>query len=258
MSSYKLHKIQDFSNREIIDLLKYSLSLSGEPDELRKNYAPDYEYYEGNLFYLLKNGRYYNGAYYVLTTELGEYVGSAGWNQHDRHTALVMTRMYVNPLHRTSYILGLEVLPKILNDVKKYKRIWMTMNHYNKSLYAWFLRKEQKENSGIANWPESYKKFSPLGIRVVNGVDQFVVEMVKGKYMTKEEKLALLIEGIAEISGTIKEEVSLTESTKLSDLKLDSLDIVELQMFYEDQTGTMIPDTTKPLVTVGDLLELLP
>lgn len=258
MSSYKLHKIHDSSNTEVIDLLKYSLVLKGEPNEIRKNYAPDYDYYEGNLFHMLKNGRYSQGAYYVLTTDKGEYVGSAGWNQHDKHTALVMTRMYVDINHRTSYILGRQVLPSILLDVKKYKRVWMTMNHYNKSLYAWFLRKEQKENSGIANWPESYKKFSPLGIRVVNGVDQFVVEMVKGKYMTKEEKLALLIEGIAEISGTIKEEVLLTESTKLSELKLDSLDIVELQMFYEDHTGTMIPDTTKPLVTVGDLLELLP
>lgn len=258
MDSTKIYRIQDLSDEHTIGILRRGLDLPGEPNALRRNYSAEFSYDPANLFHQLAQGKYQNGCYYVVADHEDRYIGSAGWYHHDRHTALIMTRMYVSQEHRTSYILGNMVLPRILNEVRRYRRVWMTMNQYNKSLYTWFLRKEQRGNSGIANWPAAYNNFKPIGMKVVNGVDQFVVELIKGEGMTKDEKLALLIEGVAEITAQDRGAISLTEETPLADLKLDSLDIVELQMFYEDRTGTMIPDTTKPLVTVGDLLELLP
>jgi len=258
MDGLKIYKIQDLSNQLVNQILEQGLSDMNENPALERNYSPAYAYDHANLFYLLAQGRFQQGCYYVLTDKNDRYIGSAGWNHHDKITALVMVRMYVSKEYRSSYILGHTILPGIIKDVDRYRRIWMTMNQYNKSLYAWFLRKERTGNSGMANWPEIYNNFKPIGIRVVNSVDQFVVELDKGKYMTREQKLALLIEGIVELSNVVRSSLTMTQSTTVSELKLDSFDIVELQMFYEDKTGTMIPDSTKPLVTVGDLLELLP
>ena len=44
----------------------------------------------------------------------------------------------------------------------------------------------------------------------------------------------------------------------IDDLKIDSLDLVELQMEYEDQHSVEIPTVDYELVTVKDLINLLP
>lgn len=49
----------------------------------------------------------------------------------------------------------------------------------------------------------------------------------------------------------------LTEETTLDELDLDSLDVVELQMMYEEDHGVEIPDSYDPIITVGDLLKIL-
>jgi len=49
----------------------------------------------------------------------------------------------------------------------------------------------------------------------------------------------------------------LPDDTKLADLGLDSLDVVELEMAYEDETNTRLPDTTVPPITIRDLCDLL-
>lgn len=50
----------------------------------------------------------------------------------------------------------------------------------------------------------------------------------------------------------------LDRNMQLLDLKIDSLDAVELQMYYEEQTGLETKDPTNPVVTVGDLIDLMP
>lgn len=76
--------------------------------------------------------------------------------------------------------------------------------------------------------------------------------------MTRSEKMALLVANIAEIRGVSSGRVNLKESTQLTSLGLDSLDIVELQLFYEEQTGVMIPDSDRRISTIKDLLDILP
>jgi acyl carrier protein len=44
----------------------------------------------------------------------------------------------------------------------------------------------------------------------------------------------------------------------IGDLKIDSLDLVELQMEYEDQYSVEVPTVDYELVTVNDLIKLLP
>lgn len=72
--------------------------------------------------------------------------------------------------------------------------------------------------------------------------------------MTRAENLEFLINAIKQFSPTV---TSVSEHTVLSDIGLDSLDIVELQMYYEDKTKTQVADPTVPLITVKDLLDLL-
>lgn len=76
--------------------------------------------------------------------------------------------------------------------------------------------------------------------------------------MSNEEKMNLLVQGLKEITDTAVDLSTLTGSTRLSELKLDSLDIVELLMFYEEKTGRVVPDPTEEMKTLDDLLNLLP
>lgn len=74
--------------------------------------------------------------------------------------------------------------------------------------------------------------------------------------MIKKEKFILLKDLIYTLKN-VDQFVEIKESTLLKDLNLDSLDIVELQVMYEEKTGKEIADPDKPLLTVKDLLNLL-
>jgi acyl carrier protein len=74
--------------------------------------------------------------------------------------------------------------------------------------------------------------------------------------MSENEKLNLLSQFIIKIKRL--DNLELTLSTKLADLSLDSLDIVELQMMYEDSTGKQTVDPAEPILTVKNLLKLMP
>jgi len=77
--------------------------------------------------------------------------------------------------------------------------------------------------------------------------------------MNNDKKMELLKEGLQAISANGKVNVeSITGSTSLSSLGLDSLDIDELLMYYEEKTGKTVPDPSKDTKTVDDLLKLLP
>ena len=72
---------------------------------------------------------------------------------------------------------------------------------------------------------------------------------------TSAEKIEFLKKAIAESKGKVPDVI--TEDTKLLDIGIDSLDAVELQMYYEDATGKETIDTTSPVVTVKDLIDLM-
>lgn len=71
---------------------------------------------------------------------------------------------------------------------------------------------------------------------------------------TREEKLAFIKKNIEKLKGTSISDF--TEDTNLSDLGLDSLNAVELQMEYEEATGHELdPDAT--ITTVRSLVDLM-
>jgi acyl carrier protein len=71
--------------------------------------------------------------------------------------------------------------------------------------------------------------------------------------MTDSEKIEFIQTAISKL---MKKTLKLTPSDSLVDLSLDSLDIVELQMYYEETTGHEI-ESDNVIVTVGDLMAVM-
>ena len=71
--------------------------------------------------------------------------------------------------------------------------------------------------------------------------------------MTESEKIIFIELTIAKL---FKKTVNLKPSDNLLDLGIDSLEIVELQMYYEEATGIEI-DAESQLVTVQDLMVMM-
>ena len=173
-----IHTINDLSNHKVVDILKNGLSKITD-QKILSNYHPDYKTNAANLFYILEQGRYKNGKYFIITDDLDNYIASAGWNEYSADTALCLTRMYVSTKHRSSFVVGETILPKIFAETTQYSKLWITVNDYNKPLYNWFVRNEL--TSSMGNWPEIYKKFKPIGQKTVNYNVQHVVEYVRSK-----------------------------------------------------------------------------
>ena len=74
--------------------------------------------------------------------------------------------------------------------------------------------------------------------------------------MSDNDKINFLIAALKELKNLDIQ--NLTRDMKLVDLKIDSLDAVELQMYYEEQTGVETRDPTQAVNTVGDLIDLIP
>lgn len=69
----------------------------------------------------------------------------------------------------------------------------------------------------------------------------------------KLELLNLFVKDIKHLDSVV-----FNLNTTLSELDLDSLDIVELQLMFEEKIGVDTIDPTSPIVTVNDLLKLIP
>ena len=179
-----IHEIHDLSNEYVIDLMKDELAKVTDTDII-KNYHPDYIDTPGNLFHILSRGRYApgKGKYYVVEDN-GQYICSAGWNEYELEPsiALMLTRMYIVPEHRTKYIIGKYILPKALNEATKYDKVWMTVNKHNKMIYSWFERAAKNKQTTLYNdWPPIYRNFQPLGKKTIYYTTQYVVELKRGK-----------------------------------------------------------------------------
>ena len=170
-----IHEIHDLTNLYVTSLLKQGLSQIND-EQYVTNYHPDYSSNTGNLFYILKQGRYVKGKYYVLEED-GKFVCSGGWNEYESDIALMLTRLYITPEHRAKYHAGNYILPKALEETKGYKHIWITCNEYNKSIYHWFDRANKGKRTALFNdWPEIYRKFVPIGKRDIYYTEQYVAE----------------------------------------------------------------------------------
>ena len=71
--------------------------------------------------------------------------------------------------------------------------------------------------------------------------------------MTDAEKIKFIEDAILTF---MEKTIKLKPTDNLIDMSLDSLDIVELQMYYEEMTGHELnPDVT--IVTVSDLMAIM-
>lgn len=171
-----IYSIQDLSNIKIIELLKKEFSKISDVN-LIKNYHPDYDKFSGNLFYILANGRYKIGNYFIIE-ESNEYICSAGWNEYTDEIALLLTRAFVSAKYRRQYFLSKYLLPVMIEQSKQYSRLWITANEYNKTIYDAFCRLSLNKSAGLFDqWPNIYKNFVPIGVRTVYNTEQFVAEM---------------------------------------------------------------------------------
>ena len=172
----KIRTISDLSNHADVDFLKRGLSLVTE-EHLLVNYHPDYADNTGNLFYILKYGRFSNSSYYVMETDLGEFAGSAGWNPMDSNIALGLVRAYIPKQFRAQFLMAEHLLPKILEETANYSKLWITFNEYNLRIYNGLKRMSENKPSGVAiPWPRIYSKFKPIGMHQVNNTSQYVAE----------------------------------------------------------------------------------
>lgn len=75
--------------------------------------------------------------------------------------------------------------------------------------------------------------------------------------MTDQEKIIFIQSALRDLNMKASAE-TVSASSVLADIGVDSLDAVELQMYYEEKTGVETADPTGPVVTVKDLMDLMP
>ena len=71
--------------------------------------------------------------------------------------------------------------------------------------------------------------------------------------MTDAEKIKFIEDAVLVL---FKKTISLKPTDILLDLSIDSLDIVELQMYYEEKVG-IETESDVPIVTVNDLMFIM-
>ena len=177
----KIHEIHDLTNHELINTLELEFSKITDT-AIIKNYHPDYSQVPGNIFKILSQGRYRLGKYFIITDDDDKYMCSAGWNPYELETdtALLLTRMYVNPQYRGQYVIGKTVLPQMISEACNYQRLWITANDHNRTIYKYFERSSQNKRTVLFNdWPDIYKRFKPIGKKTVYYTEQWISEYDK-------------------------------------------------------------------------------
>jgi hypothetical protein len=170
-----IHAITDLSKTATVDFLK--AGLSKETANL-ENYHPDFADNPANLFYVLKEGRFINGNYFVMEED-GKYVGTAGWNPYG-DVALVLTRAFIPVAERRKYNMAQYLLPVIFEQTLDFKKLWITCNDYNFAIYQALTRLQDGKSAGLFSaWPPIYKKFVPVGKKIVNYTEQYVAEYIR-------------------------------------------------------------------------------
>jgi hypothetical protein len=170
-----IHAITDLSKTATVNFLKAGLSKEATNLE---NYHPDFSDNPANLFYILKDGRFKHGNYFIMEED-GKYVGSAGWNPHI-DIALVLTRAFIPIAERRKYNLAYHLLPLIFEQTLNFKKLWITCNDYNFAIYQGLTRLQHGKSTGLLSaWPPIYKNFVPIGKKIVNYTEQYVAEYVR-------------------------------------------------------------------------------
>ena len=72
--------------------------------------------------------------------------------------------------------------------------------------------------------------------------------------MTNEEKIKFIESAISKLS---RKEVKVKPTDILADMNIDSMDIIEMQMWYDDEFNTVSAEPTGPIITVLDLMNIM-
>ena len=75
------------------------------------------------------------------------------------------------------------------------------------------------------------------------------------KPTTETEKLEFMEQAMEKL---FKIKFKLRLGDNLYDLGIDSLDVVELQLNYEETFNVQLPDDNKPMIYVSDIINLMP
>lgn len=168
-----IHPIHDLNNNYAVRVLYAAMSAIDDQRTLQ-NYHPDFASMPGNLFYIIREGRFkLNSGTYYVAEEDGKFISSAGWNdyQFEWRTALLLTRMIVAPEFRGKFTVGRHILPIALGEsIIYHDRLWMTFGETNRRYLKWF---DPKRHHLI---PPLYRKFSYVGQKQIYYTTQNVVE----------------------------------------------------------------------------------
>ncbi len=73
---------------------------------------------------------------------------------------------------------------------------------------------------------------------------------------SRQEKLNILSQFIYKDNPHLSN-IILTEDTVLQSIDLDSLDIIELQIMYEEYSNTVLTEPRSAIITIRDLINLI-
>lgn len=73
---------------------------------------------------------------------------------------------------------------------------------------------------------------------------------------SRQEKLNILSQFIYKDNPHLSN-IILTEDTILQSIDLDSLDIIELQIMYEEYSNTVLTEPRSAIITIRDLINLI-
>jgi len=73
---------------------------------------------------------------------------------------------------------------------------------------------------------------------------------------SRQEKLNILSQFIYKDNPHLSN-IILTEDTILQSIDLDSLDIIELQIMYEEYSNTVLNEPRSAIITIRDLINLI-
>jgi len=79
---------------------------------------------------------------------------------------------------------------------------------------------------------------------------------LKMEISSRQEKLNILSQFIYKDNPHLSN-IILTEDTILQSIDLDSLDIIELQIMYEEYSNTVLNEPRSAIITIRDLINLI-
>ena len=211
VENHKIYQLNDLSNTENVNRLKDAMA--SIPVEnfrgMEQNYVYEHKDTPGNLFCILDEGRYLNGAYYILTDKDDNFMAASGWYMYQDETegevALALTRTIIHPNSNADLHFQLTknhnrgLLPDFLLDIgvirnymflpiiaeiktKHQGKIWQTVNEKNYG-FVWLLNREsKKENSTyykVLDDTGVKYRWIPAGKRIVHYTMQHILELQK-------------------------------------------------------------------------------